>query len=61
MAQMTGAYRGFLSMNQSINSINQSIYQRQYMGWGFPDNPSQRLMYKMHDNKYTKSIKIQCI
>ena len=31
------------------------------MGWGCPDHPRQRLMYKTHDNKNTKSIKIQCI
>ena len=26
-----------------------------------PDHPSQWLMYKTHDNKNTKSIRIQCI
>ena len=31
------------------------------MGWGCPDHPRQGLMYKTHDNKNTKSIKIQCI
>ena len=43
-------------------SINQSIRQFiNVMGWGCTDHPSQRLMYKTHDSKDTKSIKIQCI
>ena len=29
--------------------FNQSIYLRQYVGWGCPDHPNQRLMYKTHD------------
>ena len=41
--------------------INQSIYLRQYVGWGCPDHPSQRLMYKTHGNKNTKLVKIQYI
>ena len=51
---------GKISFQNQINqSINQSIYY--YVGWGCPDHPSQRLMYKTHDNKNTKSIKIQYI
>ena len=47
---------------QSINqSINQTIYLRECVGWGCPDHPSKRLMYKTHDNKNTKLIKIQYI
>ena len=34
-------------------SINQSTYLLQYVGWGCPDHPSQRLMYKTNDNKNT--------
>ena len=39
-----------------VQSINQSIYLRQHVGWGCPDHPSQRLMYKTHDKLYTTNI-----
>ena len=45
-----------------FQSINQSIYLvRQYVRWGCPDYTSQGLVYKTHDNKNTKLIKIQYI
>ena len=36
-----------------LQSINQSIYLHQDVGWGYPNHPiaSQRLMYKTHDKK----------
>ena len=34
-------------------SINQSIYLLHYVGWGCPEHPSQKLMYKTKDNKNT--------
>ena len=28
----------------TLQSINQSIHERQYVGWSCPDHPSQRLL-----------------
>ena len=51
----------FKKADKEAKSINQSIYLRQYVGWGCPGHPSQRLMYKTHDNQNTNLIKIQYI
>ena len=40
----------FTSINQSIN---QSIYLCQYVGWVCLNHPHQRLMYETYDNKLT--------
>ena len=42
-----------------MTEINQSINLCQYVGWGFPDHWSWKLMYETYDNKNTKLIIIQ--